>query len=206
MKTPKRVTEIAEQLANGEQSRRYRVRAILKWFGAARKGAKIVEDIETVFSMAGLTTVPALNETPIDDLVRFQLSSPAAAIDHNAAPDSSHATTPPVEAPVSNDPGPVLANGANNGMSVAPVALSEDQLEPENDEEQPTSKPDDHPVTSEIRDWTISSLREKKEKGQLVLQRKRLVSPSGQPVSDRPRWVAWMVQLFQAGGGGCFAA
>ena len=163
--------EIAEQLANGEQSRRYRVRAILKWFGAARKGAKIVEDIETVFSMAGLVTVPALNETPIDDLVRFQLSSThAAAIDHDAAPDSSSAPTPLVDAPVPTAPEPVLSNGANSGIVVSPVASSEEQLEPESDEEQPTSKPDDHPVTSEIRDWTISSLREKKEKGQLVLQ------------------------------------
>lgn len=169
MKAPKRVTKIAEQLAKGEPSRRFRVRAILKWFGAARKGAKIVEDIEAVLSMAGLVTVPPLNETPIDEPVRFQLSStcPASINEDTSNESAQHSISPDGEA-ISNETGVVIE--VDNRVPVSPALFSEDQLEPENEEEQQTSRPDDHPVTSEIRDWTISSLREKKEKGQLVLQ------------------------------------
>src|SRR5208282_2294858 len=118
-------------------------------FGAARKGAKIVEDIETVFSMAGVVTVPALNETPIDDLVRFELSSALPTIISENNLDSPHASTPPMEEPIPTES--VLSNEVNNGTPVGLVASSGDQLEPESDEEHPTSKPDDHPVTSEIR-------------------------------------------------------
>ncbi len=137
--------------------------------GAARKGAKIIEDIETVFSMAGLVTVPALIETPIDDLVRFELASTLpAAIGDDTDLDSSETPISPMEQPTPAEA--VLSSEVNGELPIVHVTSSGDQLEPESDEEQPTSKPDDHPVTSEIRDWTISSLREKKEKGQLVLQ------------------------------------
>lgn len=47
-----------------------------------------------------------------------------------------------------------------------------DELEADQDEEQPTTKPDDRPVTSQISDWTISSLRDKLDRGQLALQPK----------------------------------
>ena len=45
---------------------------------------------------------------------------------------------------------------------------SEDQLEPEPDEEQAVGKPDDRPVTSQTSDWTISALRDKLDRGQLL--------------------------------------
>jgi hypothetical protein len=74
-KTPKRVIELAEQLTKGQPSRRFRVRAILKWFGAARKGAKKVDEIAFVLSSVGLITDPPLEKTKIDEQVRFLLSS-----------------------------------------------------------------------------------------------------------------------------------
>jgi hypothetical protein len=42
---PKRVLEIAERLRAGEDVRRHKVRAILKWFGAERRGPKIIADM-----------------------------------------------------------------------------------------------------------------------------------------------------------------
>ena len=43
--------------------------------------------------------------------------------------------------------------------------------EPENGDEEPAGiKPDDRPVTSQSNDWNISTLREKMERGFLVLQ------------------------------------
>jgi hypothetical protein len=168
VKQPKRVTEIAEQLASGQQPRRIKVRAILKWFGAARKGSKIVEDIETVLSMAGIMTVPPLNQTPIDEQVRFVLSSDFVGIGDSTKHDGPDPSESPYQA---TSPIETASEGnVNGGIARVPATSTEDQLEPENEDDQPTSKPDDHPVTSEIRDWTISSLREKKEKGQLVLQ------------------------------------
>jgi 5-methylcytosine-specific restriction endonuclease McrA len=168
-KIPKRVTEIAEQLAQGQPSRRFRVRAILKWFGAARRGAKIVEEIEFALSSVGLVTEPQLNKTPIDEQVRFLLTTqPTASVADaqtvDASPESDEFDEDPSEAKAGQNGGTKKAN------QLDAATPSEDQLEPEGEEEQESNKPDDHPVTSEIRDWTISSLREKKEKGLLVLQ------------------------------------
>jgi hypothetical protein len=56
-------------------------------------------------------------------------------------------------------------------MDEQEVALSSDDfLEPEGDEELAIPKADDRPVTSQISDWTISALRDKRDRGQLDLQ------------------------------------
>lgn len=50
------------------------------------------------------------------------------------------------------------------------AATTEDQLEPENGDEILIAKPDDRPVTSQIRDWTISALTGILDRGKLELQ------------------------------------
>ena len=51
-------------------------------------------------------------------------------------------------------------------------APSDDYLEPEPEDEQPITRPDDRPVTSPRPDWTISALRDKLDRGLLNLQPK----------------------------------
>lgn len=162
---PKRIVELAQQLRNGEVPRRYKVRAILKWFGASRRGANVLSDIKVVMASLGLETDPLLDDAGIDELVRFALAPTAGG---------NHATPPPTNqepAPAHNStPASVTANTAN--AEAEETALSEDQLEPEQEEEQPIGKPDDRPVISQSSDWTISALRDKLDRGQLDLQPK----------------------------------
>jgi hypothetical protein len=51
----------------------------------------------------------------------------------------------------------------------APSATSPDHLEPD-DDTPPPAKADDRPVSSQPHDWTLSTLRDKLERGQLELQ------------------------------------
>ena len=74
-KIPKRVFEIAKELKDGQRPRKFRVRAILKWFGATRRGSSILSDIQITLATVGLATEPSLNQAGIDDLVRFVVLS-----------------------------------------------------------------------------------------------------------------------------------
>ncbi len=162
---PKRIVEVAQQLKNGEVPRRYKVRAVLKWFGASRRGANVLSDIKVVMAGLGLETDPMLDDAGIDELVRFVLVPTTA---------SKQANTPPTHHEASssqNSPSASVTASAGNGEAEEPT-LSEDQLEPDQEEEQPIGKPDDRPVMSQSSDWTISALRDKLDRGQLDLQPK----------------------------------
>jgi 5-methylcytosine-specific restriction endonuclease McrA len=166
---PYQIVALSEQLKEGQLSRRYRVRAILKWFGAKKRGENIVTEMKATLASYGLVTEPLLDAAKIDDPVRFALSSASDKLEGALSaegPDQGSAVTN-----AGDDPLP--APGANEAIAgnldvIAP--LSEDQLEPENGDEEPLAKSDDRPVTSESRDWTISSLADKVNRGQLDLQ------------------------------------
>jgi len=159
---PKRLVEIAQQLKDGEVPRKYRVRAVLKWFGASRRGANVLSDIKTALANLGLQTDPVLDGAGVDERIRF-VSGPAQI------GDSDEKSKGPEQGLSIEDHSPGLP-AATNGK---PDALeSEDQLEPESDDDQPVQKPDDRPVTSQSSDWTISALRDKLDRGQLDLQPK----------------------------------
>jgi 5-methylcytosine-specific restriction endonuclease McrA len=165
-KTPKRILEVAEQLKAGEAPRKYRARAVLKWFGASRRGANVLSDIKTVLANLGLETKPTFDDANMDDLVRFMLSTPFPSAQSQRLtlpqqPSSKHNATSEFTS----------ATDSHDGAMESSVA-SDDQLEPDLDDEPPASKPDDRPVTSQSSDWTISSLRDKLERGQLDLQPK----------------------------------
>jgi len=157
---------MAEKLAAGEPSRRFKVRAVLKWFGAMRRGTTVVTEIESALTQYGLATVPTLGSVGIDEQVRFvragtvdePLTNPNAVADAAVEAASHEAPEPAaVDAdPVAHVPGIPSGN--------------DDELEGENGEESPKTQPDDRPVTSESRDWTVSVLRDKYERGQLDLQ------------------------------------
>src|SRR5215510_15931498 len=76
---PKQIVKIAQQLKDGEPSRRHKVRGVLNWFGASRRGANVLSDIRTVLANFGLETDPPLDGAKIDARVRFRLSSASTA-------------------------------------------------------------------------------------------------------------------------------
>jgi 5-methylcytosine-specific restriction endonuclease McrA len=160
---PKRILQIAQGLQHGQPPRRFKVRAILKWFGASRRGSSILSEVQATLANVGLRTEPALDDAGISDLVRFvQISQlepiiPQVPDDHTASDQFATSVVP--------------TNG--NGKVAGGTQDADDELEEtDQDEEQPTTKPDDRPVTSQISDWTISSLRDKLDRGQLTLQPK----------------------------------
>lgn len=169
-KVPYQVIEIAQKLKDGHPSRRFRVRAVLKWFGAKRRGDSIIHEIERILGQYDLVTVPALIVPGIDDFVRFTLNSapsgtgPCAVADAEDQKPSSLETEQAAAEPVLTAQDTATENGQDH--------LSDDQLEPENGEEVVAVRPDDHPVLTQSSDWTISSLTEKLNKGQLDLQPK----------------------------------
>ncbi len=160
---PKRLVEIAQQLKDGQVPRKHKTRAVLKWFGASRRGANVLSDIKTALANLGLQTDPLLDGAGINESIRF-VSASALIADANESSKEPH-----VQAPSIDDPPLAFAEAANG----IPDALeSEDQLEPESEDDQPVQKPDDRPVTSQSSDWTISALRDKLDRGQLDLQPK----------------------------------
>jgi hypothetical protein len=167
-KTPNQVLELAQKLQEGFPSRRYKVRAILKWFGASRRGKSIAKEIEDILSENGLTTEPEFKDVEIDDHVvfskatikRFQITFP---------------TPDPVEAEEPNEQTvPAQAPASQENVFELPAAIShasDDDLEPEEDDNyEQADKSDDRPVSSDSRDWTILSLQDKVNRGQLILQ------------------------------------
>ena len=167
-KAPYQVIEMVQKLQTGQPSRRFKVRAILKWFGAKRRGDTILAEVLSTLANHGLTTVPSFDQPELDDYVRFALVS-ATDSDGNLSAVSGDTSTLK-EPPSSPEPnhGEEVINGAIHEAEALPA--SEDQLEPENGDEAPVVKPDDHPVTSQICDWTISALTDKLDRGLLDLQ------------------------------------
>ena len=148
---PKQLLEIATKLCAGDVTNRYKVRALLGWFGVTRRGAKITSDIRAALASLDLETQPDFEEADIDDPLRFVLvAENSRTTDDNMGSNPRAATTDPSdEAPPPSD----------------------DFLEPEIEEEQ-VERPDDRPVISQTRDWTISVLRERWEAGELELRPK----------------------------------
>lgn len=161
---PKKLMELAQRLKVGEVPRRHTVRAVLKWFGASRRGANVLSDVKMALANLGLQSEPPFDDAGIDELVRFVLDSPSSTV------SQSNSHQPQIDTSMDDDHPSVASIQSPNG-SEAPSA-SEDQLEPESEDEQPVVKADDRPVTSQTSDWTISALRDKLDRGQLDLQPK----------------------------------
>src|SRR5713226_8851710 len=165
---PSRIFEIVQQLKADEKPKRVRVRKVLKWFDASRRGTKIIAEIQETLALAGLDTEPPFSEAGIDDHISFVLRSAAALTDEPSTPNKSI----DLEA-VQN------LTGVEEVGTVAPIAKdtngvidisSPDHLEPQVDELPAPTTADDRPVSSQPHDWTLSTLRDKWNKGQLNLQ------------------------------------
>jgi hypothetical protein len=118
-----------------------------------------------------LGTAPVFSDAGIDDRVTFFLRDAAPGAEEKSTLDQ------PVQANNTHVTGvqevttvpPVAANKeTNGGIDVS----SPDHLEPQVDEPPPTvsSAADDRPISSQPHDWTLSTLRDKWNKGQLNLQ------------------------------------
>ena len=170
-KVPYQVIEMAQKLkANGKPSRRYKVRAILKWFDAKRRGDAITELMKAAFAQYGIKTVPDFSNTAsIDEQVHFELASQNGAGKQTAPTNDD----PPAEdsaLPVEEDCPPVPSQPIESQQTESEPDASDDQLEPENEEEPQLAKPDDTPVSSQVCDWTIGTLTDKLDRGLLDLQ------------------------------------
>ena len=62
-KTPYQVIDIVQKLKDEQTSRQYRVRAVLKWFGAKRRGDAILSEILDTFARYELTTDPPFDKS-----------------------------------------------------------------------------------------------------------------------------------------------
>jgi hypothetical protein len=177
---PEKLTKLQQQLKAGETPRRHTVRSVLKWFGASRRGSNVLSDVKMALANLGLQTEPDFSEAGLDEMVRFKIVPVDVQPDSHGdivegdsiveiiTPDKEvSAGTAALQGISSTN---AMSSGSETGSDASSV--SEDQLEPEQEEEQPSHKPDDRPVTSQSSDWTISALRDKIERNQLVLQPK----------------------------------
>src|SRR5467141_3707020 len=73
--TPKQLVEVAQRLKVGDAPRRHKVRAVLKWFGASRRGANVLSDINTALANIGIQTNRVLDDAGIDERIRFVVGS-----------------------------------------------------------------------------------------------------------------------------------
>lgn len=78
MTIPPEILSIAQQLKNGDQPNPQTTRTFLRWFGASRRGYKIVQRIRTDLGAAGVGTNPDFESAYIDGQIQFVLPVPAA--------------------------------------------------------------------------------------------------------------------------------
>src|SRR5665213_2159888 len=153
---PSNVLDMVQRLKDGKQVNRQTPRKILKWFGAAKRGEKIVSEIAEAFRIVGIQTDPAFTEVGIDELVRFTLAAT------NGQP-SPAGLEPSLENQTPNyDPSYTVEEYEASANVLEP--------EPEVDEESSSEPVEDVTVLSQPADWTISTLDEKYKKGKLNLQ------------------------------------
>ncbi len=152
---PKRIVEVAQRLKEGQNPKKYKVRAVLKWFGRERLRVSAISDIKTILVSLGLETQPSLSEVKLDDSIRFLLSS--SSNNNIVILESSDETSIP----------DAISNSASETFQP-----SDDELEPEPEGDQPVTRPDDKPVMSDSSDWNIETLEAKWKRGLLNLQPK----------------------------------
>jgi hypothetical protein len=68
---PAQILAIAQQLHRNERPRLASFKTLLKWFGAKRRGANVISNIEGALRSAGLATNPDLAQADYDDHLTF---------------------------------------------------------------------------------------------------------------------------------------
>jgi hypothetical protein len=81
-----KLENISNQLKNGVAPPREYVRSFLRWFGAERRGYRIVQYIRRVLKEYGIVTTPDFEYAYIDASIGFQRAS---EVTDSAAPESA---------------------------------------------------------------------------------------------------------------------
>ena len=155
-------------MKGGNHPKKYKVRAVLKWFGAERCGARILSDIKAALATLDLETQPPLDDAGIDESIQFVFAASKTEKKIVKTSGSDKRITEPQMDVLTNS----LDLTPNTDSPNETPSPSDDYLEDEPDDEQPITKPDDRPVISQSADWTISALRDKLDRGLLHLQPK----------------------------------
>ena len=89
-----KLTSIAEQLKKGVAPQRETLRSVLLWFGAERRGIKVVRRIRNALRRHGLSTTPDFEWAYIDGTIAFQKApsegAPLAAAADGSIPDPTY--------------------------------------------------------------------------------------------------------------------
>jgi CBS domain-containing protein len=75
-KTPEKLKELAEQIRTSGKSRQVKVRTLLSWFGAQRRGTHVVREVRSALRRAKLVAQPDFEQAYIDGKVSLRPVAP----------------------------------------------------------------------------------------------------------------------------------
>lgn len=126
-----RLTAISDQLKRGVAPQRETVRSFLLWFGAERRGYRVVRRIRNALRRHGLLTSPDFEWAYIGGFVSFQKAPPEGAVVDDSAPDPTYrighlasANRAPVSVPPDATLEQVVTLMLSNDFSQLPVMTS----------------------------------------------------------------------------------
>jgi len=148
-----RLRELASMIELGRRPKGTTVRAVLKWFGAERRGVQVINQITRAMEQVGLGTEPDFASAGIDDRVAFVLVRMASPTSVDAIPSAEKACdiVVPVEVPTAE-------NGADE------IGAIEDDSE----ESPPGFSADEKPVICKQNDWNVAVLYDWYRKGDWI--------------------------------------
>jgi CBS domain-containing protein len=74
-KTPEKLKELAQQIKTSGKSRQVKVRTLLSWFGAQRRGSQVVREVRSALKRTKLVAQPDFEQAYIDGKVSLRAAS-----------------------------------------------------------------------------------------------------------------------------------
>jgi CBS domain-containing protein len=121
-----KLSAIAEQLKKGVVPPRESVRSFLLWFGAERRGYRVVRQIRSSLRRHGIATSPDFEWAYIDGQVTFIKAPPEAQVPHGVADDSSPDPTYRISSLASANRVPIYVAPDATLQQVATLMMSND--------------------------------------------------------------------------------
>ncbi|HYW41605.1 MAG TPA: DUF262 domain-containing protein [Bryobacteraceae bacterium] len=154
-----KLSKVANALELGKRPRATTVRALLKWFGAERRGTQVLTQISRAMEELGVGTEPDFKTASIDEKLVFVLAlamtSPRGSLDGVGSKVDSSADV-------------AVPDSFLGSEDSSAVNLDEPLEEPEDSEI--TSGADEGPVVCRQNDWNVAVLYDWHRKGRLDLQ------------------------------------
>jgi CBS domain-containing protein len=130
-KIPSQLQQAAEQVHQNGKPKMVRVKELLSWFNAQRRGVLVVREIRSALKKAKLVTVPDFEVAYIDQRIKLKVLEPKAAIplvfkktaveEHGAGTDSAYAAVVGGSVP---DPAPRI--GMLKAANTPPLSIPRD--------------------------------------------------------------------------------